>query len=116
MRKLALILAVGTGPALGQQYFVDGNRLLSECTVNTDLCIGYIAAFHDTLSLLQDGKMSGTEQFILNQSLRICPPPEATIDQLRRVVVKHLENNPSQLHHTASFQVQNAVSDAFPCE
>jgi len=45
-----------------------------------------------------------------------CLPKDVDIKQLVRVVTKHLQENPQDLHQDASGQVANAIGLAFPCE
>jgi hypothetical protein len=45
-----------------------------------------------------------------------CLPDKINSDQLVRVVVKHLQKYPEDLHMTASGLVANAFIEAFPCE
>ena len=74
--------------------------------ITTGLCIGYMAGVKETAS----GWHQATEK------QPYCIPEAAESDQLIRVVVKFLENNPAQLHYSAATLVQTAFAEAFPCK
>ena len=58
-------------------------------------CLGYVASAADTHTLLT------------------CPPVGVTKGDLKRVVMKYLEENPQDLHKDAAGEVLNALLDAF---
>lgn len=119
MRKLALILAVCAGPTWADDretmmpFYVTGNDLYGWCGGDASwlesLCLGYILGAYDG--------MSNSHAAMLRAPLiRICVPFEATRKQLRDVVFRHLEENPSTRHHTAASRVRLSLTEAFPCD
>ena len=44
------------------------------------------------------------------------PTKEVITGQIKKIVVKYLNDNPENLHNTASSLVQVALFEAFPCE
>jgi len=47
---------------------------------------------------------------------RWCLPENISASQLVRIVTKHLQENPQDLHTGAAYLVANDLSSAFPCE
>ena len=45
-----------------------------------------------------------------------CIPKNVGTTQLRKVVIKGLNENPERLHHSASSLVFNIFYEAFPCD
>jgi hypothetical protein len=46
-----------------------------------------------------------------------CPPPEGiSADQAIRIIRKHLDSNPENLHKPARTEAVIAMAKAFPCE
>ena len=88
-------------------------ELLTQCT-STDsevfklACASYMHGFGDAVAVLAS---------IDSASSRVCLPKDGiSADQLRRIVVKWLEDHPKELHAPASFEVLIALVDAFPCK
>jgi len=110
---IALLCVSGNAGAVGT--FKTGNELLSYCTAsprdvnyffNYGYCVGYIASADDT-----------HDSWVVwgNLPRKFCVPDGVTLEQLVRVVVKHLETRPAELHLTAGSHVLNALKKAFPC-
>ena len=51
-----------------------------------------------------------------NRISTVCLPEEFSMDQIRRVVVKWLENHPEKLHWYVAQAVRVALEEAFPCK
>ena len=66
-------------------------------------CIGYVQGFREALAV---AKLVGVLP---------CVPGKATNGQLARVIVKHLEENPQNLHHAKSAGAYAALIKAYPC-
>lgn len=93
--------------------FQSGNLLLDFCNSDEfkDLrsfsyCTGYIAAIAD----LDNGTC------ILKQNSYFKLPENITQSQLRKVVVKWLNQNPEKLNFGAASLVEVALSESFPCK
>jgi len=46
----------------------------------------------------------------------ICLPDGVTDDQMIRVTIKHLKENPAKLHMYAAVHIMAALQEAFPCK
>ncbi len=49
-------------------------------------------------------------------SKEYCPPAEMLDEQVVRVVMKWLEENPREMHQHAAVAVRQALTQAFPCQ
>jgi hypothetical protein len=58
--------------------------------------------------------MNTVGQF-LHTDLRSCPPREARPDQLAKVLLKFVEQNPEKLHHPPEILVIHAFRAGWPC-
>lgn len=92
--------------------FKNGNQLLELCNADEASfkegeCFGYIMAIVDNNeSIVTAGLM---------QKL-YCIPDDLIVNQLLRVVVKYLQENPEKLHMAASDLLTNAFIKTFPCQ
>lgn len=122
----AISLMLPAGGLHAQQ--ISGNELLETCRsenqVMAGFCIGYIVGYSegapwgafltlhqvipdaDKLNLNDDlGKFTGS-----------CVPSDATNEQLKDVVSKHITEHPETRHESARVLIWQAYSEAFPCE
>jgi hypothetical protein len=74
--------------------------------MDVGICLGYFNGFLDA-NLLVD-LMNGPKIF--------CPDNGVTVDQLRKIFLKHMADHPEQLHLLASVTVEAALQKAFPCK
>ena len=119
---LIIVCAIPCHAASGR----DGNYLLHACadkaesatTAETKIsifggnmwCIGFLEGVADMNTLYSQGMLGGKEgAFCL-------PEEDVPDDQLRRIVVKFLEDNPKTLHQSARILTSMAFHDAFPCK
>jgi len=115
---IVLLFSFSQTRAEQPQGFYTGNKLLELCEAAIDrdtaqdiadgsACIGFIMGVADA-----------QEVFIgWNRMERMwCLPEHVTGAQVLRVVTKDLQENPQDLHKTASSMVANALFSAFPCE
>jgi len=63
-----------------------------------------------------NGRCVGFVTGIAFASPSICPPPEATVSQLVRVVVKYVDERPQRAHESFSLLTQEALVSAWPCK
>lgn len=117
MKRTIPVLMLLIAGAASAQDVTSANRLLKECRAAIQLaegdrrvdqfdvasCIGYVEGFRDGLFA---SKIAGHV---------ICLPDNASTGQLTRVIVKHLENNPNQLHILKGAVAHFALQAAFPC-
>jgi hypothetical protein len=111
MKKLVTILLLTLLiPATSfADSFKTGNDLLinceSELQVDTAHCLEYIKGIYDAhATFVAWGYMEP----------RFCVPKGVTVGQLRKIVVKYLNDNPQILHQSGSGRVSNSFFDAFP--
>lgn len=122
----ALILTLGYTIPCHAASGRDGNYLLHACADKTESattpetkistyggnmwCIGLLEGVADMNTLYSQGMLGGKEG-------AFCLPEEGIPDdQLRRIVVKFLEDNPKSLHQSARILTTMAFHDAFPCK
>jgi hypothetical protein len=89
----------------------DGSDLLKHCTSESTfeigICGGYLTGTADTLE---------TVEVWTEPMGEACIPSNATISQLIKVVVKHMQEHPENLHFTATSLVLTGLREAFPCD
>jgi len=85
---------------------VEGREILETDVSDAALCIGYLGGFMDTVQVMEN--FLETEIF--------CIPPEGLpSDQTRRVFMKFLEENPTELSETARSTLWLAMNRSFAC-
>ena len=98
----------------------DGNDLLADCSeairfqetkVSRDpsassYCNGQVIGVMNTMYLLDE---------FLPKEMKTCFPPELATKQAVRIVVKHLQDNPTILHLPSSHLILGALHGAYPC-
>jgi len=97
--------------------FMIGSRLLENCEAwiyRTDvskagICLGYVQGVSDAHNAFLSWET--IEKHYCHPG-----PGIITVGQLSRIVTKHLQENPKDLHLMASSSVINALILAFPCE
>ncbi|HEV3316803.1 MAG TPA: Rap1a/Tai family immunity protein [Candidatus Angelobacter sp.] len=75
-------------------------------------CVGYIAGALDSYDEWRAALDYGTKY----PSGNICAPEHIQNEQMMRVVLKYLNDNPAKLHLPASGLVTSAFIRAFPCK
>ena len=109
--KVVVFALVMTASMGVQGAWLTGGQLLEDCESENYFekgsCMGYIEGVGDSVATL-----ANWEDF----AEYICTPQGVTSGQLMLVVVKNLNENPEELHMTASSLVLKALSEAFPCE
>ncbi len=123
---ITLIVVMTAAPAMAVKR--SGNDLLIDCTnliktesiesVSKDkvLGMGYCIGIIDGLitfnyvyeSVLQAG---GNDNLV-----QMCLPQRISTRKLATVIVKHLEDNPSQLHESGQALAAQALVSTYPCE
>ena len=112
MIALTVLMTVSTNPRAAKAITgMTGSELLGYCenegVYSQGLCDGFI-----------DGVGDGFQSFALyiGRRLPFCYPQDATVEQVRRVIVKYLEEHPQDLHYSAAESAFIALGDAFPCD
>jgi hypothetical protein len=134
MRTLVVILALWMSAQTGHEEMVTlygptGNDLLKRCgdighfdnrigttaspteliatAKNVGICAGFIAGVLDTI-----------EDYSSIKAIHkpYCLPPQVEFEQLEKVVMKNLQDNPARLHEPGEIRVIDAMANAFPCK
>ena len=110
--KLLLTFVVTLGISMSSYgEFMSGNKLLSLCSsdeaFNIMACYGFIMGVDDSEAVVSEWN---------DLAPRSCLPKNVQMEQLKLVVIKHLQSNPEYLHLGAASLVLNSISRAFPCE
>ena len=80
---------------------------------NAAYCVGYLHAISDNTAVeVELFKGQGNGQVVSNL---FCLPKGPTYEQLVRIVVKWMNDNPGKLHERAWWVVDSALREAFPC-
>ena len=94
-----------------EAIYYTGSQLLEECESDSvakqNVCVGYLAGIAD-ITATYDGWGDMTKEF--------CVPDGATLGQLRKVVIKGLNEKPEELHLSAASLVFHDFNSAFPCD
>jgi len=116
MKYLLTIVLLFSFNQVMAEYYLDGDGLLKKCEMYNN------AQNNDAISFVCPGYIMGVadEQKTLTYDREMkpywCVPVNASAGQLVRIVTKHLQENPKDLHLSASGLVSLALIDAFPCE
>lgn len=105
------IIAVLMATRASAQIPFSGEDLLLSCsasgaTSERHPCQWYLKGFIDGQGTPQGSTYSRTQ----------CLPAGFTIDQLRRIVVKWMNDHPEKLHLSVADVVRGALEQAFPCK
>ena len=109
-RLMPLLTVLAMWSQSGWAAFLTGNKLLEFCEsddyVNVGHCLGYLGSAKDTHQVLVEWGYLPPQ---------MCVHPDATLGQLRQVVLKYFKEHPQELHFAAGSLVLNALGEAFPC-
>jgi ABC-type cobalamin transport system permease subunit len=83
----------------------DGEKHTPQQAVDATFCRGYLAGAVDEMVGLS-----------VQTSTAYCIASNVDSDQLLRVVLKYLNDNPAKLNYPAGALVANAIVAAFPCQ
>lgn len=120
IRTVLLLIALSaclTSLARAQDYSLTGNDFLRRCDgpfsndveklAYKSFCTGYLQGLQQMQYIVVGMR---------NVQPLYCEPTQSgNYDQLERVVIKWLKNNPEQLHRDARLLVTKALMEAFPC-
>jgi hypothetical protein len=131
--RILLVVVTAAGLAVGQgtsSWKGDGNSLLRFCSayiqaadngtipsggaIGATFCVGFLTGIQDydeMLSQLETDRNGGK-----GLVRHACVPQNATTDEVVRVVVKWLRDNPHELNYPASVLAIGALRKAYPCK
>jgi hypothetical protein len=118
MLVVGLFVSLGAvSSASAQGYSFAGNDLLRRCDgpytnevqklAYSSFCTGYLQGLQQMHHVVIG--------FHKSPPLYCEPTATGSYDQLERVVIKWLKNNPEELHRDARVLVTRALMEAFPC-
>ncbi|MBA6292338.1 hypothetical protein H4J58_04065 [Colwellia sp. MB3u-70] len=123
--KILIFLALLSTPFFSQAE-AGGNELLERCQLAVDIfdgkelkegsdwkahsCVAYITGLTTMNSLYS------SDEFKKKDNKYFCRPQGVTNSQAVRVVLKHLKNNPKDLHESRTFLAVLALREAFSCK
>ncbi|MEQ9518484.1 MAG: Rap1a/Tai family immunity protein [Parvibaculum sp.] len=121
---LSLLIAEPTTAMATEAY--TGNDLLNDCGTSADdtrmeFCFGLVSgAVHGVNFAVFDAIISydpesGQNPAVFRNKYATCIPEEVTIGQLRDIVVKYLNDHPSERHQYAVGLILTAVGKTFAC-
>ena len=85
-----------------------GDAFLDLCKNDQVLCQHYAVGVLDGANMVA---------WAANLRLRTCPPNTVSGEEIGRVVLKYLQDNPDELpRRYASYLVNKALTEAFPCK
>ncbi|MNP43722.1 hypothetical protein D3C76_1375580 [compost metagenome] len=121
LMAVALAGMLGSGAAMAENVRLDGNGLLRQCQqfikmmdgekdfnrLDAGTCGGFVQGVSSTVFFFR-GELKKDDKF--------CEPDTATGNQLVRIVVKYLKDNPKMLNEGRTTLVWLALMDAYPCK
>ena len=112
LRKTVVAAALAVSSLPASANYLTGKDLYGDCSkpqgsFSQGFCSGYISGVVDAIEHYQVSK--GAEKIV-------CVPKEASIGQVKEVVVRYLTQHPDERNNTASSLVWDAVRKAFPCK
>jgi hypothetical protein len=84
----------------GPAFYISGNQLYEDCSVNNSFCFGYVAGTADAFS----------------KDRTACVEKGVTVRQAVDIVMNYLRENPKYLQVSASLLAGTALGQAFPCK
>ena len=124
MKIAGIVLGVFLTLFISNIAIADGNELVEHCNsaiklyegensasttteIGAGLCLGVLDGFRSLNTFY--------EAVLEKDQLFFCIPTGVTNGQLAKVVVKYLNDNPSELHEPATALIWTALFEAFPC-
>jgi hypothetical protein len=112
----SLVLALLTGPALGEEDTSSANAIMPGCRAFLEkeppssriawyeggVCIGMIKGLSYAASM--------------QPPIPFCVPDDATIGQMVRVVVSYIDRHPERMHQSFMYLAFLALKEAWPCK
>ena len=103
-----LLLNAVISTASAQQETASANRRMPGCR-------GAVTP-NDNSDRFLKGVCTGAVDALMAAVDDICPPPQATIGQALRVVVKYIDDRPARLHEDFKSLAVEAMRASWPCK
>ena len=122
MRTPIVMLFLACSLALGQNTVRRSEDLLNDCTKGPNTvemlnCMAYLAGYETAINAMQAAYNAPTDSnpTAITQVALVCLPEEGvSVEQVRRIVVKDLEDHPEKLHLGEGIAPLVALMKAFP--
>jgi hypothetical protein len=122
-----LLLCLTSAPAMSRSLGGTGNDELGPCRTFLEVADGTPAekrraAAASAGTWLDQGYCAGAIQVarnaaaVLVPAIRSCPPTEAPLSQVIRVVVTYMQAHPESLHEDLEILAWKAMKEAWPCK
>jgi primosomal protein N' len=98
----ALMKDCSAGIALEEHRLIGDDKTIAIGTADASRCSGYVSAVVDL------NEVGGGTLF--------CAPKQSSMDQLTRIFVKYVADNPGELHLSPISMLTAALGKAFPCK
>jgi hypothetical protein len=115
MKYLAIALCAGLAPLpcaaddFKPGTFANGDHLYAECQNNNAGCESYLKGIIDSEAYF-------ISTFGVNKDAGFCVTQQASIEQIRDIVVEYLRNHPDYRRYAAASLAMTALKAAFPCQ
>jgi hypothetical protein len=109
-KAMGALLAVGAlafaPTAAAQPDLRSGNFWLAQCRGDnpSTLCLGFLSGFIEMNWVLQAS----------NDNPLWCPPEGVTLEQVRKVILSHMDSRPQKLHEPFPMLAASALRRSFP--
>jgi len=118
MKNILVLVFVFLAPSIAVEQSTenikDGNHLLRRCK-EAAVAVER-ASWKDSHEAFDAGFCHGIIEGVVYTSNASCVPDDGTADQMARVVIKFLQDNPEKLNLNDAVLVELALSKAFPCQ
>ena len=113
--KTIIFLFLFSFSTISSVQAMSGQQWLSECesrlSVKVSSCISYLQGVRDMHRAMVN------EPFLKKYiPYKICKPSNITTGQEEKIIRKHLNDNPEQLHFTFTSLYKNKMLKTFPCK
>lgn len=130
MWRVVVAVWLGVMPSVALSENLSGNDMVQPCITEYEtnpslrlFCVGYIIGtveamrYGASFALLHSKFVAAGDDpnIVANLALNVCLPEGTENGQLIDVFRKWLIENPKDRHQQASFLIQIAVSESFPC-
>lgn len=99
-------------PSKADAIFMTGNDLYPKCENKEVACITYILGAVDAQEAFDEMVPAGNQP---SRTKYVCKPSNVNGGQILAVVMKWMQDRPSERHWPAAIIIRNAMVAAFPC-
>ena len=98
-----------------------GNKWLSKCGTTNDgfnggVCLGYLHGIRDVNDVVNQMGFYSKIDDVYSPFPMFCLPLEVQLGQLKKIVIKWLNQHPEKLHERLDLQYIYIMREIFPCK